>query len=196
LRPGSDASASTDGATDLGFGGETVPTGSHLYLAAATEGEARAIAADYLMAGLRAGETCMCWADRRWRKALGSALAEKGFRSEDRSSAVIFSDLADAYLGPLEFTADKQLARVETAISSFSGAKVRVFGRLGGEALRSIPEGEWWDYEMRVTHLLRDHGATAVCAYSVSDRSYSCHAQAIHPYVIRKGQLIAQSVAG
>jgi hypothetical protein len=137
----------------------------------------------------------MCWAGRRWRKALGSALAEKGFRSDDGSSAVIFGDLADAYLGPLEFTADKQLARVETAINSFSGAKVRVFGHLGGEALRSIPEGEWWDYEMRVTHLLRDHGTTAVCAYSASDRSYSRHAQAIHPYVIRKGQLIAQSVA-
>jgi hypothetical protein len=194
LRPGCDASASTNRDIHLGFTSMAVSAGSHLFLAAGTECEAQAVASDYLIAGIQAGETCFCCVERCWRKALDSALAAKGSPTGSGSSAVIFTDPTEVYLDAPEFTADGQLARMAEALDRFGGTRLRLFGRLGREALRVIPEREWWDYEMRVTQLLREHGTTAMCAYPTSDSSYARHAQAIHPYVFSKGQLIAHSV--
>jgi hypothetical protein len=194
LMPGGGPSAPADSTTDLGFTSKRVPAGSHLFLAAGSDDEARAVAAEYLIAGIRAGETCFCCADHCWRKALESALAAKGFSISNGSSAVIFTDPMETYLDAREFTADRQLVRIEEALERFGGTRLRLLGRFGGEALRSIPESEWWEYEMRVTQLLREHGTTAICSYFASDRSYSRHARAVHPYVVHKGQLIAHDV--
>jgi hypothetical protein len=168
-----------------------VPAGSHLFLAAGTESGARAVASDYLIAGIRAGETCICCANRSWRRALGSALAADGLTGGGGPKTLIFVDPAEAYLDASEFTAERQLARLGAAMDAVGGTRLRIFGRIGGDTLRSLPEGEWWEYEMRVTHLAQERGITTMCAYAASDRSYSGHAQALHPYVVSKGQVIA-----
>jgi len=178
--------------TALGFTSETIPVGSHICLVPSTEDEARAIAAEYLLAGLRAGEQVLCWAGRCWTRALQSVLIAKGLDQGWRG--MTFLESKDVYLPGSEFTADKQLARLEKALGDLAGGRLRLFARVEG-ACREVPENEWWDYEMRATHPLREHGATGLCCYQARRRGASLHAEAIHPYVVKEGGILSREIA-
>ncbi len=146
---------------------------------------------EYLAAGLRAGESCFCFASPRWAATVRQLFATGEHRHWLDSGDLSFLDVRDIYLAPDQFTADGQLFRTERALAG-SSRRVRVFGRPGA-CFREAPREEWWDYEMRVTRVLAEVGASAICAYGPVEqrRGGARQAELTHPFVVRNQRLMA-----
>jgi hypothetical protein len=174
----------------LGFTPEALPAGSHLCCLPATGAEMLSTCFDYLAAGLRAGERCFCFASPRWAATVRQLFATEEYRHWLDSGDLSFVDVRDVYLPPDEFTADEQLDRTERALTSASG-RSRLFSRPGAR-FREAPAEEWWDYEMRVTRMLGEMGASAICAYDPAEQKRGCArlAELTHPFVVRNRQLV------
>jgi len=179
----------------LGFAAETLAAGSHLCLLPSVEREAHRIAGDFLSAGLKHGETCVCCASRSWTRALRAVLAANAHDGTSDPAEVLFLSPREVYLPATEFTADKQLARVQNTLSGFPGGRVRIVGRWGTAGIGACRASEWWDYEMRVTYLLRERGATAMCSYDARSTSICRRAEVLHPYAVKGGRLLSRNVS-
>jgi len=179
----------------LGFTPEVLPAGSHLCCLPATGAEMLSTCFGYLAAGLRAGERCFCFASPRWAATVRRLFATDGHRHWLDSGDLSFVDVRDIYLPPAEFTADKQLARAERALASATG-RTRVFGRPGA-CYREAPAEEWWDYEMRMTRVLGEMGASAICAYDPTEqrRGGARQAELTHPFVVRNREIVPGSAS-
>ncbi|MBE9566208.1 MAG: MEDS domain-containing protein [Proteobacteria bacterium] len=184
----------SDGGVDLGFSDTRIPSGSHLCLLPKSKSRALGIGAQYLVAGLEAGDTCICAAPAEWTAGLNKAMTKIGV---DWQSAVASRDLVvledrEVYLPGTAFTADKQLARTAAALMSFaaSGKRARYLAYLQ-TALKEIDMQQWWQYEFRATEMLNAAGTMAICSYDT--RGWKTdqwkQAESVHPYVIKEGKL-------
>ncbi len=85
-----------------------------------------------------------------------------------------------------------QLESVATALSQAlkdSPAGLRCLGQVGG---RFKADG-WWEYEERITPILKALGATALCVYDRGGLSaeFEQTATLVHTHVLRDEQLMA-----
>ena len=183
---------SADGLVPLGLAGARVPRGSHLCLLPSNEDVAVDILARYAAAGLACRESALCILPDKWRR---SFMRSPALRQADGATALhsgrlsIFSP-EEIYQPPATFVARDQLERTATAVSrarSGSTDGIRLFGCTGKTA---SAEG-WWEYEERITPILKAFGATTLCVYDqdglTPDREHK--AALLHTHVLRDGRL-------
>jgi hypothetical protein len=178
----------------LGFDGEQVCYGSHLCLLPSTSRELIEAVARYTAAGLAAGENCAGILPRGWFVQIREALEEMGADAEaaEAEGRLTVRHIDSLYLAPGDFTAEKQLAKTKAAAVSLrrgNGAGARLFG-FGGPDLFGLPE--WWKYEAGVTSISNASEVVTLCAYEPGGwRSDQwTRARAVHPYVVRKGEVL------
>jgi len=186
----SGAPASSDDATVLGFTEIALPKGSHLCLLPYTLEESITVVAHFALAALRAGETCRCIVDPGLMEGMRSAIVALSSMEQLPPGALAFSDVNEVYLAGGPFTAKGQLDRLHSILDSCEGQEVRLYGGVS-TALQQIPAAEWWKYEREATKLLRSHGITAMCGYTVGNPSGEQwkYARATHPYVVMNREL-------
>jgi hypothetical protein len=179
----------------LGIGGERLVHGSHLCLLPSTKDELMRVIARYVAAGFEEGENCACVMPAAWDLALGQAMAEEGIGLDDalESGRLAIRRTCEVYYPAPEFTTRGQLQRTGEALASLAAGSergARYFGYPGREVF-NVPD--WWEYELRATQLLKEHGVTAMCAYDpAGGRADHWHrAEATHPYVVKGGSVVA-----
>jgi len=191
-----DAPPGGDYGVDLGFSETRVPFGSHLCLLPNSKCRALGIGAQYLVAGLEAGDTCICAAPADRTAGLCKAVGETG---ADWSRAVSCGDLLllddrEVYLRGAAFTADKQLEATAAMLRSRipSGKRTRCL-TYPKTALKEVDMPQWWQYEFRATEMLKSSGTVAICSYDT--RGWKTdqwkRAESVHPYVVKDGKLAA-----
>lgn len=181
---------------DLGFTETRIPFGSHLCLLPNSKCRALGIGAQFLVAGLEAGDTCICAAPAEWTAGLDKAMSKMG---ADWGSAVARSDLVvlddrEVYLRGAAFTADKQLERTAAVLRSrLSSEKRTRCLAYPKTALKEVDMPQWWQYEFRATEMLKSSGTVAICSYDT--RGWKTdqwkRAESVHPYVVKDGKLAA-----
>jgi hypothetical protein len=90
------------------------------------------------------------------------------------------------YLSASQFTGQRQLERTVAAMAAASGGNprgARAFAHVGDHPDLS----GWWEYEERITPVLRDTGMTALCVYDHTgwDTVPWRRAIELHDYVVR-----------
>jgi hypothetical protein len=184
---------------ELGFDDAHVPRGSHLCLLPASREEMIDAVAWYLLAGLRAGEDCVCVIPLAWARPVRKALLKAAGPANGilRRGGVEIVNNRDVYGDGTGFTAAGQLERTGKYLGRIAGHPedgARYLGYPGDDVVR---HQEWWNYEDRVTRVLREAGVTALCVYDPlgPDSIVWRRAEAVHPYVARAGKLSAGRAA-
>jgi hypothetical protein len=184
----------------LGVTDRSVPYGTHLCLLPAARAEAIDATARFLATGLAAGDTCLCVLPGRWHDPLGQSLRRLGadaYRAM-RAGKLRLERTTDVYYRPSRFSAKKQLLRVAEALSRLSSAGpsgIRCCG-YASEPLYSA-EG-WWEYERRVTPIMRAKQALCMCGYDPAGQGTAAWRRAadVHEYVIRGMELLPGGLGG
>lgn len=200
LLPGTEAAPPEgDDGVDLGFTDTRIPFGSHLCMLPKTKCSALGLGTQYLVAGLEAGDTCICAAPAEWTVGLSKAMIKIG---GDWETVVACRDLVvvedrEVYLRGAAFTADKQLERTAAAIASRTrpGKRTRILAYIQ-TVLKEIDMQQWWEYEFRATEMLETAGAVAICSYDTrrSNADQWKRAESVHPYVVKDGKLLTGGV--
>ncbi len=186
----------TDG-MDLGFDDAHVPRGAHLCLLPASHGERIASIAWYLVAGLRAGEDCVCCMPLSWARPVRRAMAAAGhINGLLRFGRLQIISNREVYRGD-PFCPSEQLERTASLLSSLSakdGHGVRYLGYPSSDVVQA--EG-WWEYEARVSPILEETRITAVCVYDPDGEGTDVwrQAEAVHPYVAKNARLYVNGSA-
>jgi|GEM_PF-1663873 hypothetical protein len=185
------------GLASLGFTDEAVPAGAHMCLLPASADEAAAVAERFLSAGLEDGESCVCVVGEDAPATLVKAVDSVRKSAASRGRSEDFRVLAprDLYLAPQEFTAQAQVAAFAEFLASCGTERplrMRAFG-FAGRLLDELRPEEWWEYERRVTPVLKHFGPNVVCTYGIGRVGSDQWQQAasVHPYVVLEGQLRA-----
>ncbi len=188
-----------DGSVDLGFTDTRIPSGSHVCMLPKSKCSALGMGAQYLVAGLEAGDTCICAAPAEWTVGLSKAMIKIGV---DWKGVVACSDLVvledrELYLRGTAFTVDKQLERTAAALMSrtLPGKRARFLGYLNA-VLKEVDMQQWWEYEFKATEMLQATGALAICSYDTrrSNADQWKQAESVHPYVVKDDKLLTGGV--
>lgn len=172
----------------LGISDLRVPRGTHCCLLPSSESVALGATARFAVAGVESGETVICGVPRRRQSAFLVRLRQLGAPvncEACRQSLVIIAP-SRLYLSPSRFTAQGQLERTVSTFTAACGGNprgARAFAHVGYR-----PEvSTWWEYEERITPVLRDVGLTALCVYDRTGWGTESWRRAIelHHYVVR-----------
>ena len=188
-----------DECAPLGFGGEHVAYGSHLCMLPSSQDDLIETMARYTAAGLAAGEKCLCVLPEEWMLRMQEVMGEVGADLNDAvaSRQLAVRTSAEVYLGPSEFTAEKQLARARKVLASLlpgGQGRARVFGFAGVEL---FDVAAWWEYELRATPMLKASGVVGLCGYQPGGwrTDQWARAEAVHPYVVKGGEVLPGGAA-
>jgi len=190
---------SDDVLTPLGLVNAQIPRGSHSCLLPSDEHIAMRSAARYVAAGMKTGDTTALSLPRGWRQELECRLKRFGVDMNQAlsSKTLLIVSPEDIYLPETSFTASQQLektAKILAAIVNQTPKPLRSFGFVG----RRHTYPGWWEYEERLTPILKHLGALCVCCYDHSDWNTAAwrRAENAHSYVIRDGRITAGSLPG
>ena len=169
-----------------------IPRGSHLCLLPSNGNVTVNVIARYTAAGMNSGESVFCSLPAKWQTRFLLTLSLVGVdgKAALRAGRLTIVSPSDFYQSPSTFAARDQLERTAIAVSralESSPDGLRVFGCLGKV---SIAEG-WWEYEERITPILKAFGATALCVYEHEGLAPDAEQKAIllHTHVLRDGNL-------
>lgn len=183
-----------NGGVGIGADLPRVAPGSHLcFLPTAGEDASRA-PAQYLAAGLEAGDLCVVVASVQSQRRLCRAVQHLGYDVDQVkvTGALMMLGTWDYYHRAPRFTAERQLIRLDERLQQLcqSCRHVRLLGETAPVVTRVDPD-EWWEYERRVTPILERSGALALCSYAGLGNEPSLRKAAIatHHYLISGGQL-------
>ena len=176
----------------LGVADARVPRGSHLCLLPSNGNVSVNVIARYAAAGLSCRESVLCiLPDERQRRFLRtlSLLQVEGESALRRGLLTIVSP-SEVYQPPSTFVVRDQLERTATAVSRAlhsSPDGLRFFGCPG----KTSAAENWWEYEERITPILRAFGATALCVYDHDGLTPDVEQKAtlLHTHVLRDGNL-------
>lgn len=176
----------------LGVADARVPRGSHLCLLPSSRNVAVNVIARYTAAGLSCRESVLCILPDGWRRRFLrtlSLLRAEGEAAIGRGMLAIVPS-AEVYQPPSTFVVRDQLERAATAVSralDTSPDGLRCFGCVGET---HTAEG-WWEYEERITPILKAFGATALCVYDHDGLAPDLEQKAtlLHTHVLRDGHL-------
>jgi len=179
----------------LGSDEYRVTPGSHICLLPSTPQAQLETISRYLIAGLQAGEECICAVPSGLFDPLLQTMREMASElspAVDVGSAR-FEYADDVYAPASAFTAERQLEVLANMSKGLGGGRDsgrRVYGQ--PTHLVSCPEHhEWWEYEKQVTSLLKQIRMTALCGYQPDGWQTQAwrSAYSVHPYVLCGGKL-------
>jgi len=179
----------------LGIGEAKVPRGSHLCLLPSSRKAALSTLASYVAAGVRSGEMAVGAMPARWSLALMEELSKVGVdgRAAVHEGRLRCVPLSRVYLGQAGFSASEQLELQASRLSQMlrmSRGGVRCFGIVRDQHLAQ----GWWDYEDRMTPLLKHLGVVALCTYwgrrvdrTVRHMAVRCHTHVLEDEALTRG---------
>jgi len=178
----------------LGFGDTSVPYGTHMCLLPSARGEAMEAIARYVAAGLHAGDTCICALPAGWHSAFHRSVRLLGanvYRAVAGQKLRVAST-ADVYLRPSRFSAEKQLARSAAYLANRAEGHVGGLRACGYASKHLYGTHGWWEYERRVTPILKAGGVLCLCGYDPAGHNSTAweRAAALHEYVARDMQVL------
>jgi len=187
-----DEECPTDELIPLGVADARLPRGSHLCLLPSNGNVSVNVIARYTAAGLSSRESVLCILPDEWQRRFLrtlSLLRVEGEAAIRRGMLAIVSP-SEVYQPSSTFVARDQLERTATAVSRAlhsSPGGIRCFGCVGDTY---TAEG-WWEYEERITPILKALGATALCVYDHGGLSLDVEQKAtlLHTHVLRDGHL-------
>jgi hypothetical protein len=189
----------SNGGVELGFDDAYLPRGSHICLLPASKEDTVETIAWYLLAGLRAGEDCICVMPLSWTRRVRRALMSAAGAGDGilRTGRLEIASNSDVYGEGASLTADGQLAKTSSLLTSLAertSSPLRYVGYAGKDAFRNE---EWWSYEERVTAVLSGLRVTALCVYDPPNGNAGVwrRAEAVHPYVAKSGKVAAGGAA-
>lgn len=187
-----DDSAPDDDQVPLGVSDARVPRGSHLCLLASTSRIAVNIVSLYTAAGLTSGESVFCIVPDMWRPRLLRGLAQLKIEGETavRRRSLVMMPPTEIYGPPCDFEARSQLERTATVVSrALDDARgpLRCFGCVG----EAHTADQWWEYEERISPILKAFGTTAMCVYERGRLTPDDEQRAAvrHTHVLRDGHI-------
>ena len=182
---------------DLGFAEAKLPLGTHICQIYSEEIERRSSLEQFLLRGLKRGESCACFSDKTDAERLAEPFAEHGVSVRDAldDGSLTLTAARGVYLDRGSFNPERLLALLQQ-FHSAAVASGRVGGRVIGEMISDIRQQEGGDrlleYESRVTMLLRDNPLTAVCQYDARtfDGSTLMDVLKVHPMMVVRGTVV------
>jgi len=184
----------------LGVTDRSVPYGTHLCLLPAGRAEAIDATARFLAAGLATGDTCLCAVPGRWHDLLCQSVRRLGADARRAMAAgkLRLDRTTDAYYRPSRFSANKQLLRITEGLSRISSAGPSGIRCCGYASEGLYGAAGWWEYERRVTPILRAKQVLCMCGYDPAGESTAAWRRAaeVHEYVIRGMELVPGGLAG
>ena len=179
----------------LGSNEYRVPPGTHICLLASTPQAQLETISRYLIAGLQAGEECVCAVPCGLFDPLAQTMAEMASAlspAVDVGSAR-FKCADDVYAPASSFTAERQLEVLASVSKDLGGGMesgTRIYGQPAHLVSRPDDHG-WWEYERQVTSLLKRLKMTALCGYEPDGWQTQAwrSAYSVHPYVLCGGKL-------
>jgi hypothetical protein len=177
----------------LGVADARVSRGSHLCLLPSSREAAVNTAARFVAAGVQNGELAVCVVPSGWSDYLRFCLSQLGIGSATDGQYLRVADPSEVYLSSLEFTASAQVQKVNDILAelvSQGAPPVRTCAYVQGR--HRFPE--WWEYEERVSPVVRNFGAVY---HPAGPRSKVwSQAAAVHNYVLRDDGVVPGGLAG
>ena len=154
----------------LGFTDQEVEAGEHLLSIYQTRNEQVSVAADYLAAGLRNNEQCVCIGDESLAQEIRTALGERGI---DTASVIVNGQLL--FLVAAEFYYDQERLKLDHIAHALHDAigdalnsgfcALRVVGENFGLFAHPYEVEVWAEYEARINDELKGKPTIALCQY-------------------------------
>ncbi len=181
----------------LGFTEQRFPPGTHICQIFSEDEEREQAFLDFLLRGLQDGERAAGFTDRCDRGQLENHLAGNGISLQERidSGALVLTGTSDVYFQNGRFELEQMLERLaqfheESLAQGYSAA--RVIGEMTPE-VEKAPGGErLFEYESRVSLLLREYPVTAVCQYDARQFNGDTIMSILklHPMMVVRGQVL------
>lgn len=176
----------------LGIADARVPRGSHLCLLPSNRNVALNVIARYTAAGLSSGESVLCILPDEWQRRFLRTLSLLRIDGEAalRRGLLTIVSPTEVYQPPSTFVVRDQLERTASAVSralDTSPGGIRLFGCVG----KTHAADGWWEYEERISPILRAFRATALCAYEQDGLTPDLEQKVttLHTHVLRDGRL-------
>lgn len=181
----------------LGFTGGRFARGLHVCQVFASDVERDRTRAQFIAAGLSAGEWCRCFVAEGAVARIASLLRAEGVDTTgaEQSGALAVSSTREAYFSEGRFEPEtllQKLASFHRSVDQAGHPGARVIGEMSRE-IEEVPGGSrLLEYEARVTLLVRDHPITTMCQYDarIFDGASIMDILRVHPYVVVNGAVM------
>ena len=181
----------------LGFTDEKVPIGAHICQIFSNHNERIDALLKFLLSGLQAGERTTCFSDMIDEETLRKFFSSQNISYDERkqNKAIALAGTKEVYFQENVFDPDRMLNTLSTYHQEsldLGFPAVRVIGEMMPE-IRGISGGDrLFEYESRLTMLLRDNPVTTLCQYDANVFSGAAIMDVlkVHPLIIVKGQLV------
>lgn len=172
--------------TPLGVADARVPRGTHVCLLPSSREAAVSAVARYAAAGVHNGELTICTVPPNCSDYLRYCLSQLGVDSARDAHDLRVVAPSEVYLPASEFTASAQLERVDMILRDLAREDARPIRACGFAQGRHRYPG-WWDYEERVTSLVRATQIVCLCVYHPAGPRSKVWSQAValHDCVLR-----------
>jgi len=181
----------------LGFTGEQFPPGVHICQIFSDDDERQAALLQFILSGLRAGESSRCFSDHLTDEAVEEYLFRFGisFQQATQTGALGLAGTDDVYFQDDTFDPDRMLELLRTfhthsMAQGYSAA--RVIGEMTPK-VQHVPGGSrLLEYEARVSLLLKEYPVTAVCQYDARhfDGATIMDVLRVHPLMVVRGEVV------
>lgn len=181
----------------LGFTNQKFEPGVHICQIYTDEDERHNALVDYVISGLKEGENVACFTEKETNESLTKGFKENRVSYDEITNADLFSlsDIHNTYFEDNKFDPDKMLDVLKgfyevSMNKNCNGA--RAIGEMTNE-IESVEGGSrWFEYESRVSMLLRKYPVNIVCQFDA--RTFKgatlMGILKVHPYMIIKGSVI------
>lgn len=179
----------------LGLDGVRVPRASHMCLLPSSAAAAVDVTARYVAAGLRNGETLMCFVPHRARASLIRHLSGLGVEADDaiERGQLTIGVPSSIYIPASRFDPVRQARAVATFVSEATQKAPRGLRCCGFVGDMYKAKG-WWQYEASITQVVRDYRFLTLCVYDssaqragITDALYETHTHVLRDEVVAPG---------
>jgi hypothetical protein len=181
----------------LGFTEQTFPSCVHICQIYGDDEERLDAMLNFLRSGVEAGERTACFTEKLEDSRLAEYLAENALSYDEliASGALSKAGTSDIYFEDNRFDPDRMLGLLkqfydESVQQGYPAA--RVIGEMVPEVMHISGGSRLFEYESRVSLLLKEHPITAVCQYDarVFDGATIMQVLKVHPLMIIRGNVV------
>ncbi len=186
-----------NGKISLGFTEKLFEPGAHVCQIINDDQERQDAIISYLINGLKDGERVACFSDHFPKDEIKSELEgiDKSFDQLCSDDSLISKTTGEVYFHEGRFDPDRMLGLLENYYNEAMAKdypNARVIGEMTAE-VEKVPGGErLFEYECRVSMLVRRVPVTAVCQYDAKqfDGATIMDVLKVHPFMIIRGEVI------
>ena len=181
----------------LGFTEQKFEAGVHICQIYTEEDERQNALVDYVISGLEGGENTACFTEKETDMSLAKYFRKSDISYDDITNAGLFSlnKTHKIYFEDNKFDPDKMLSVLSGFYESSMDKNckgARAIGEMTNEIETVEGGSRWYEYESRVSMLLRKYPVNIVCQFDARTFKGSTIMEIlkVHPYMIVKGSVV------